>query len=250
MNNNDIETLDIVKNKEYEQLCARAEQEKQFALSFVVNSDDAMQVAGEHVTNISRTKKFIVALIGPIKKAQDAAKKKTLQQERGVTAPLAEADKALREKMVSYKNKQDNIAREQQQKALAEARRVEETKQLNRAARMENIAATTNDPFYTQQAEQILNAKPVEPVVPVSETTKVAGVSFKKPVYDAHTYDMQALAAAVGRGEVDVQALTPNKSWLRTEAKQRGYSVEPGQDLCPGVRLVVKDGGMVVNPNR
>lgn len=237
-----------LRNDDPQVLAANAHSDDQlaFAESVTIDSHEVLVAVAERLKVIANLKKEVVALFSPIKTTQNAAKAATMEQERTAIAPLEAADKALRGKAEAWNNEVKRLAREAQEREVEQARQAAEDKQIERAAQLDGVAKDTGSEFYKEQAEKVLDAPTVTPFVPVREAPKVAGLSFKKPTYDAEVHDLLALAAAVGRGEVDAQAIKANTTWLRSEAKQRSQSVKPGGELCPGVRLVEKSGGTAV----
>ena len=161
-------------------------------------------------------------------------------------APFREADDTLRRTLFRYRKAQEEIAHELQQKQLQADREMEEKRKEQEAYQLQALADQTGNDSFQQEAEQVLDAPVVVHVAPLRQAPKQSGVAYRKDTYEAEVYDIKALAAAVGSGAVDVQALKPDTAWLRREAKQRSQSVAPGADLLPGVRLIRRDGGMSV----
>lgn len=167
------------------------------------------------------------------KRKAEAARKALADERDKMEAPLVNAEGILKRSLLAYEQAQETARMAEEQRLQAEAQAQAENQTLAYAARLEAEAHATGDQGMLQEAQDIL-AQPIEaPVVSVSShVPKVQGVSYHDN-WKAHpTVDVQALAAAVGRGDVPESFLEPNMTKINQFAK-----AWEGTKPVPGVRF-------------
>ncbi|HET9024316.1 MAG TPA: hypothetical protein VFN64_07060, partial [Burkholderiaceae bacterium] len=179
----------------------------------------------------------IKALFKPARQSLDHAKRTIASLEAALLDGFEQADRLLRAKVTAYHVERRRQAEAERRAREAAERKRREDAQVEQAARLENLARATGEAHYQRAAEMVLNQPTRTPPVQL-DLPAVPGFSFREETR-IEVADLGALVAAVAAGQVDLAALLPNESWLRTEAVQRGTTVKDGDLLFPGV-LVTK----------
>jgi len=201
--------------KESPELAARVD-------ALVIDSPETLQQAAEMAGTLSRWQKFIVDVMRPVKQAIDESKKKVLDREKQLLELAEGPSRRLRAKMVAYQTERDRRQREEAARIDRENRQRAEEEKLERAMRMEALAKATGDEKLLKAVDEALDAPVVvaQPL-PSEPQPKIKGASFRS-VVSVEVIDMVALAKEVAEGRLSADALLPNMTWLKTEARQRG----------------------------
>ncbi len=177
------------------------------------------------------------------RKAEDARKKLADERDR-MKAPLEQAEKDIKRKLIAYSDKKERERIEQELRQQAEARRKAEELTLAVAADLEMQASLTGDEEMRVEAEDIL-AQPIDaPVVAVRSTTpKLAGVSKPSDNWKAHpSVDVKALALAVGLGKHPITFLLPNMTALNAYGRStKGTAAVAGVKFWNDRNVAVKE---------
>src|SRR5678810_130869 len=181
----------------------------QQAEAMVISNDDQLLEAEQLLRRFARAKQQVEDLfVRPLSDAQEAkraaerTRKSIVESQDTLLRPLLRADGMVRAKVSAYRVQLDRETARKKLENEAAARRRVEDEQLERAARLENLAQATGDDAYRLAAERELNsaARPlvVEPVAPAPKTT---GVSYPD-VIGVEVRDVRALCRAVADGAV------------------------------------------------
>ncbi len=138
--------------------------------------------------------------------------KATTKLRNDLRNPFQSEAKRVKGLMSDYDAEQERIRQAEERRLAEEARKAEEDARLAEAVELE-----TNG--HKEEAEAVI-AEPVEaPVVIVEKTVpKVAGGPSYRTIWDAQVVDLMALVKAVAAGQVSINALTPNQTFLRQQA--------------------------------
>ena len=132
---------------------AKAQDFASMATLLPVTTDTEYSKAGDVLKQIKALRTEIGNAFDPIIKKAHEAHKEALSRKKDAEAPLVTADKALRSRMATYYAEQERKRKEAEAAALAEARRIEEERQL----RMAELAEANGE---SELAEEILSAEP------------------------------------------------------------------------------------------
>lgn len=169
------------------------------ASAFTCANADDYQAGAVRVLQIRNLDKFFEDIYKPIKKAHDAAKAVTLDEERRKRAPLDEAKRAIGSQMLAWKAAEEQREKAARQIAQAAAKRQAEERVLAQAVEMAERGAASGNQTLQREAERLLD-RPLQHVLPVSTRSvvpKVAGVKTVERLVVEIT-DLPALLMAVG----------------------------------------------------
>lgn len=195
-----------------------------FAQALVIRSTEGYQHAATYL-------KTIKSMLGKIEEARTRVTKPLLEAQREVnaqakdaSAPLVAAEAQIKRAMVTYNDEQERARREAQRKADEEARQRQEKLQaqaakavaagkVEKAAELEERAATV-----------------VAPVIQV-EVPKVTGISTRE-TWHAECVDLKALVKAVAEGRAPLSLVMANDKVLGAQARSLKADF-----VCDGVRV-------------
>lgn len=215
------------------------------AEALVISDDATLASAAQDAQEIARGKHVIVEFFKPMKAATHAAHQAVCKQESGLLVLWDKASEVLRKKMASFQQARLEAARKKADDDAAAARKREEEDRLAEAVRLEGLAKATGDDHYQKVAEKVLDT-PAPIVVKAKAYATPTGVSFT-PTVDVECENILSFLAAVAAKQVVLDSKTLGRiedavrSWVKTEAKQRGEAFNiPGwikvEDLGVKVR--------------
>lgn len=145
-------------------------------------------------------------------------------EKKDAEAPLAEAERIVKNGLVAYDQAQERIRREEQRRLEDQARREEEDRRL---AEAETLAACGAP----EMADALLSEPIDTPVVAVAPTTpKVTGISYREN-WSARITDLHALVKFVAANPSHIGLLKANEPALNAQARSL-----KGQMRIPGVQ--------------
>lgn len=222
--------------KQYE---AQAPELLALAEALEITSDAGLETAAEHTKAATAACRAIKAMFKPAKDSLTDTKRAIDRIEKGLLEGFEKADALLRAKVAAYGARRRREAELEQARLREEARKQREAELLEQALRLEKMATVTGEDHYRRAADLTLNQPVRTPTVTV-EAPKVKGITPRTERTVA-VVDPAALVAAIAAGRVSTQAVVPNMTWLRGEARQRGTAVKHGDELFPGVVIVETD---------
>lgn len=205
----------------------------------VITCGESYTAAGELILGIKALRKRIGDVFDPhIKRAFESHRALT-REKADAEAPLIEAERLLKERLVTYTEAQERIRREAQRQADEEARRREEDDRLARAAAMETEGQQYGDTGLVAEAHALLEAPPL-PVAaaPVPKATpKVAGITMRTD-YTCQLDNLGALVQYVAKHPQFLNLLTFNQTAGTALARaQRDQMRVPGLRVVPVSRV-------------
>lgn len=182
-------------------------------------------LAGETWKRLADMEKEAHEHFDPVVKSTDKAHKDAVALRKKVLDPIEQAKTNIKGLMSAYDAEQERIRQAEEARLREEARKREEDARINEAVAMEQEGNGI-------LAEMILS-EPVEtPVVIVQkEVPKMAGGPVYRTVWDAEVTDLLALVKAVAAGQVSINALLPNQTFLRQQAQSLKETMK-----MPGVK--------------
>jgi hypothetical protein len=237
----------------------------QLANELVVDSDESMAVADQHLSAIATFRKGVQQLFAPIleksKAAVDAAKashKQNQESQQELLAPADQADTLLRDKVLAqHKVRQAEVER-QRLASQAAATKDAVTDQKAKATHLKKIGRMTGDTHYLRAAEQVM-AQPVRAAVPALPIPEKAPIKNTIVQHVSITVDDKVrlciavaeacidrlrrdgtsdeLIASLRAGRAPLGSVQPDEKWLRKQAEQDGDAFD-----IPGVTRHVNDG--------
>lgn len=205
-----------------------AERMLEQAKSIEVASDEQYEEAGNVLSRIKTRSKELDEKRKAITKPIDDAKKRVMDLFRGPQDALAQAEKAVKARMVTYQREQERKAQEAQREA---ERKAEQERQ-----RAERLAAQHEEKGNEEKADQWRErAETTAPPVVHTEKPKARGVSTRKN-WKCEVTDPMALCRAVAAGEVPARFIQANTTELSKYAKALQEDAK-----VPGVRFYAED---------
>ncbi len=197
---------------------ARTEKRKEWApivesaKTITVTDAASKELAVGHGRLLQASIKGLTELYTSTKQAIDQVKKPVLEAERTDLATINAAKESLGSKVLAYDREQAKILAEAQRVAQEAARQAAIEQQLADAI----AAASAGE---KEEAEQILN-EPVmaAPAIVQAAPAKVAG-QVTKTNYSAVVTDLRKLVMAISRGEVPLQAVCADQTFLNQQAR-------------------------------
>lgn len=186
-------------------LVAQAEVANQVADEAIALPDQARAIKVEDSATLAKANEFflgchalekkITATFDPICKAANVAHKSATQAKADALKPVTEAKGIIRQEMESYNSIQEDIRRERERQAQEEERKKAETRQVERAAALEQQGHAT-------LAEQVLAAPVQVPQVSLpSVKEELVGAGFVD-VWRYKVIDAKALLQAAVDGKI------------------------------------------------
>lgn len=210
---------------EREQLEIRALDLPAQARRLTIHNDQDFAQVGEFLKGIKGLRAEINSNYDPVIAAAYHTHREAVAAKRKVEAPLIEAETYAKALVADYHAELERIRREEQLRAERIAREEAERRQLEEAALLHDIGET--DSANALLEEPIVYAPPI-----VSRPApKVSGIAVQKR-YSAECFDLMALVRAVAAGQVPLQALEPNQTFLNRQAVALRNALQ-----YPGVRV-------------
>lgn len=233
---------------------------KNGATSAITTADEARDAAAK-MLEIKRLGKRADAFFDPMLKTARAAWQSVIDSKKRITEPLAEAEKALKDGLVAYNDRERRRleAEAEERRRLQEAQAAEDRRiqaeeiaaaakrqadaAVASAAALEAAGETAAAGYALEQATAIEEtakanvavaaAQPLAlaPIAP-SAPPKLEGVSFRT-TYDAEVVDLIALCRAIGNGTVTSKLVVPDTKVLRQLA-----TAMKDEFSFPGCRLL------------
>lgn len=204
------------------------------ARAAVIRSVESYTAAAELLQGMKALRKRIAETFDPhIKRAFESHRALT-REKADAEAPLAEAERIVKDAMVAWDTEQERIRIEAQRKADEEARQREEQERLDRAAAMEREGNEFGDDAMVKEANALINEPaPVVVAAPVAKATpKVSGITYRT-TYSARVTDVMALVRFVAANPSHVALLTPNLTALNAQARSLKTALR-----IPGVQVI------------
>lgn len=210
------------------------------ANDLVVKSDDQSLEAQEILKNIKSKRKKISDFFGPMKTKAHAAWKEICNSESFVDAPLEQAERTVKNKVITYSQE---VERKRQEEArLAEAKRLEaerkEREKLEEQARKaEANGKTEKAEALREKAEQVV----VQPTfIAPAAAPKTNGTAFKK-VWKGECTDLLALCKAIAEGRAPVSLVVASQSEINSYAKVIKDTMQvPGLKISEVTEMAVR----------
>lgn len=215
-------TTAVVETKQEAELKSTALTLSQRAEAVVVLDAEDYKKAIEFGKSITELRKKIVDYFAPMKEAAHLAHRAICERETSELAPLALAEKQVKDKVSAFRSEQDRIAREA---AAAEQQRLRDIEEKKRAEEVARLKAEGDK----KSAKMVAAAPVYVPEVRVqSEAPAVAGIR-KRTVYNFKVVD---------------ETLVP-RQFLCVDEKAIGAFVrakkQVGSDLIPGVLVTSEE---------
>ena len=169
--------------------------------------------------------KSIDAAYDDIITAAHETHKKAVAKKKLFYLPVKEGTTYVKSIMSAYDEEQERIRLEKEAELRKAALKIEEEARLRAAIEAEDAGQ--------EEAAEVIMAEPViAPVVIAPKTTpKLQGGPIYRTIWDAEVFDFKALVKAVADGKVSINALLPNKSFLKSQATDYKKTLN-----FPGVR--------------
>jgi len=153
----------------------------QRAKALIITDSPTYVQAGDFLKGIKSLRKEIDAAFDPIITKAHAAHKEAVSQKQRAEAPLAEAERILKGGLIAWDTEQERIRREEERRLQEEARKQEEQRRMDEAAALEAQAVETGDSQMMAEAQELIAAPVVAPVVIVPKSTPVvSGISYRE----------------------------------------------------------------------
>ncbi len=161
----------------------------------------------------------------PIISKAHAAHKEAVGQKKKHDEPLEMAQRTIKGKMIAWDQEQARIARLEQARLEAEAKKKADEEALELATLLEEAGQH-------EAAAEAIEKPEVAPVVVEKSTPKVSGFSYRTN-FRIEVTNLAALVKAVADGKVNIAALEANTTYLRQQAT--ALKKEAFEKTHPGV---------------
>lgn len=210
------------------------------ANALVVKNDDQSNEAQEILKSIKAKRKKVADFFGPMKTAAHAAWKKICSAEGDVDAPLEQAERTVKNKVITYTNEVERKRQEEARLAEAkrqEAERKEREKLEEQAKNAEAKGKSEKAEALREQAEQVV----VQPTfVAPAPAPKTNGAAFKK-VWKGECTDLLALCKAIAEGRAPVSLIVASQSEINAYAKVIKDTMQvPGLKISEVTEMAVR----------
>lgn len=203
------------------------EQAKALAVGIVDRA--SFELAANQVKEIDRRLEWWAGFIQPSVDAAYHTYVEIRTRRDEIKKPLEEAKKQiLGPAMARYQERASQEAKAEQERLQSEMRKAQEEALLREAE-------AAHDAGDLAKAKAILETPIVDVAIAIPKIG-VEGVSFRE-TYSAEVTDLAELVKAVSRGEVSIQALKANETWLNGQARALKTEFK-----SPGVKLVRRAG--------
>ena len=176
-----------------------------------VTSAETAREAAEWVRTLRQARLEAVAYFGHVREPAHRVWKQVVAAQRACTDPTEEQEGRLRRLVGRWEDEQERLRRTE-----AEARRA--TQEAAERAEREAQATVAEAQGAQAEAEAIRNAPSTVPPVTVMPAPKARGVS-RRESWKAEVTDLHALVQAVAAGDVPMQAITADMSFLGKQAR-------------------------------
>lgn len=191
----------------------------------LVDTPDQAEEATKFGRLLQASTKSTEEFFKPVKQKIDELKKPVLEAEKAELKTISDEKDRLGKALTSYSAQKEKERREAERKAQEEAEQRAREEQLARAIELESIGET-------EQAEFVLE-EPVEtgPIVVQAAPVRFTG-SIGRTYYKCQVTSPMELVKAIAAGQVSIEAITVNQSWLNKKADldKEGFHV-PGCKL-------------------
>ena len=137
-----------------------------WARSLEIANQEDFEAAGQQLMGIKGMAKRIADFFQPMKKAADEAKKKILDQERSMSAPLAEAEALAKSKILAYQRQEQERAEAERRRLQAiadeEARKAREKAEQEAARQRAAVHTQVGVEALRQAADELRRPRPLE----------------------------------------------------------------------------------------
>jgi hypothetical protein len=198
-----------------------------------ISDADTYARACEFLKSVKALRDEITQTFDPHIKRAHEAHKALLKEKQDAEAPLAQAERIVKDGLVAYDREQERIRREEARRLEDEARRQEEERRLMEAIELEEAGNEAGDEGLKAEAVALLEQPIIVPTVAVAPSTpKVAGVAFRE-TWSAKVTDLAALVKYVAAHPQFAGLLSANMPALNAQARSL-----KGQLQIPGVEAV------------
>jgi len=177
-----------------------------------VTDDETYEFASAMILGIKELRQQIEIYHAPLKEAAHRAHRKICDAERGLLAPLVEADGIVVPKITAFLQRKEQERRIQEAQAREAQRRIEDEQ---RAAEARSLQAAGE----SEAAAQLLaSPPPPAPPVVIPPSGPKTGIGMRT-TWKARVTDVRALCAAIGDGRVPVSAIEVKQGVLDAQAR-------------------------------
>lgn len=203
------------------------------ARAIQISDADTYGRACEFLKGIKSFREQIADTFDPHIRRAHEAHKALLKEKQDAEAPLAQAERIVKDALVAYDREQERIRREEARRLEEAARLQEQERRLMEAIELEEAGNKAGDEGMKADASALLDQPIIVPTVAVAPATpKVAGVAFRE-TWSAKVTDLAALVKYVATHPQFAGLLSANLPALNAQARSL-----KGQLQIPGVEAV------------
>ena len=200
-----------------------------------VTDSPTYTIAGEFLKGIKALRARIAETFDPHIARAFQAHRALVKEKADAEAPLQVAERAIKDKLVTYDQAQEQIRLAEQRRLQEAARKAEETRRLAEAAAMEAEALANGDTALQAEAEALIAAPVETPAIIIEKSTpKVAGISYRV-TYAAEVVSLPALIGYVATHPDQINLLLANTVALNQMARAMKMALH-----IPGVKVIEK----------
>lgn len=205
------------------------------AAGLAVFDSPTYTIAGEFLKGIKALRARIAETFDPHIARAFQAHRALVKEKADAEAPLQVAERAIKDKLVTYDQAQEQIRLAEQRRLQEAARKAEETRRLAEAAAMEAEALANGDTALQAEAEALIAAPVETPAIIIEKSTpKVAGISYRV-TYAAEVVSLPALIGYVATHPDQINLLLANTVALNQMARAMKMALH-----IPGVKVIEK----------
>ena len=208
------------------------------AKRLLVKDQETMQQGNNWFLIIRGLRKKIDDTFDPIISKAHEAHKEAINQKKKIEEPLIIASNWLNVQMSVYKQEQDRIRREEEERLRQiairkemERRKTEEKRRMEEAAALEQAGAKEEAEQVMAEVLQEIEAPiivaPPPPTIPKVELKGMASKTY----WEANVFDLMALVKAIAKGEQPLNYVEAAKTPLNKQAQSLHENMK-----IPGVR--------------
>lgn len=204
------------------------------ARAAVVMDDTSYRVVADMLLGIKALRKKIAETFDPHIARAFQAHRALTRDKAETEAPLAEAERVIKDTLAAYDTEQERLRVEAQRLADEAARQRDEDERLARAAAMEIEGREYGDDALVDEAHALIETPPV-PVTaaPVAKAVpKVQGISYRV-TYSARVTDVRALVKFIAANPQYVNLIVPNMTAINAQARSLKSALQ-----IPGVQVL------------
>lgn len=203
------------------------------ARAIQISDADTYGRACEFLKGIKAFREQIADTFDPHIRRAHEAHKALCKEKQDAEAPLAQAERIVKDALVVYDREQERIRQAEARRLQEEARLQEEERRLMDAIELEEAGKATGDDGLQAEADALLEQPIIVPTVAVAPATpKVQGVAFRE-TWSAKVTSVAALAKYVAANPQFAALLSANMPALNAQARSL-----KGQLQIPGVEAV------------